>query len=339
MPARSWGTRPWGRSGNRDSSDFCPPELRKRRGNQGITESPRHPSVQGIDSRLSQQDLLRERVIVGDDFCWAWGDGEGGVGSSLRYVGGVDVSFAKDDPSIACGALVVKASAPGVIHEVYDVARLTVPYVPGFLAFREAPILLRLLEKMKRDAPLSILRFHTTCFCHDKYFMFRSNLFMMFILLELSLDLVIILISKSEISYCLQVLMVDGNGVLHPRGFGLACHLGVLANLPTIGIGKNLHHVDGLTLSRVRKLLQDPANISKDLVTLMGDSGRIWGAAMRSSSGSSKPIFVSVGHRLSLESCISIVRMCCKHRVPEPIRQADIRSRRHLLNTQGTTPE
>ncbi|CAA7408317.1 unnamed protein product [Spirodela intermedia] len=253
---------------------------------------------------IKQQDLLRERVIVGDDFCWASGDGEGGVGSSLRYVGGVDVSFAKDDPSIACGALVVvdlqqrtqcgeSESAPGVIHEVYDVARLTVPYVPGFLAFREAPILLRLLEKMKHDAP----------------------------------------------SLYPQVLMVDGNGVLHPRGFGLACHLGVLANLPTIGIGKNLHHVDGLTLSRVRKLLQDPANISKDLVTLMGDSGRIWGAAMRSSSGSSKPIFVSVGHRLSLESCISIVRMCCKHRVPEPIRQADIRSRRHLLNTQGTTPE
>lgn len=103
----------------------------------------------GLDSLLPcpsrQQDLLRERVVVGDEFRWASGDG---VGASLRYVGGVDVSFAKDDPSIACGALVVvdllrraqcgeSEGAPGVVHEVYDVVRLTVPYVPGFLAFRE----------------------------------------------------------------------------------------------------------------------------------------------------------------------------------------------------------
>lgn len=123
--------------------------------------------------------------------------------------------------------------------------------------------------------------------------------------------------------------MVDGNGLLHPRGFGLACHLGVLADIPTIGIGKNLHHVDGLTQSGVRQLLQANGNScgDADIFTLVGDSGSTLGAAMRSTEGSLKPIFISVGHRISLASAIKIVKLSCRFRVPEPIRQADIRSR------------
>ncbi|XP_078443775.1 endonuclease V family protein [Wolffia australiana] len=248
-----------------------------------------------VEEWIKQQDLLQRRVIVGDDFSWTWGaDGD----FPLRFVGGVDVSCDKDDSSIACGALVVvdvlqrlprgeAGGGPPVIYETHEIVRLSVPYVSGFLAFREAPVLLRLLEKMKRESP----------------------------------------------SFYPQVLMVDGNGVLHPKGFGLACHLGVLANLPTIGIGKNLHHFDGITMSGVRALLQGLDELSKGVVTLVGESGRTLGAAMRSSTGSSKPIFISVGHRLSLDSCISIVNMCCMYRVPEPIRQADIRSRQHIRST------
>ncbi|KAI3837936.1 hypothetical protein MKW92_032290 [Papaver armeniacum] len=132
-----------------------------------------------------------------------------------------------------------------------------------------------------------------------------------------------------------QCLMVDGNGLLHPRGFGLACHLGVTANIPTIGIGKNLHHVDGLTQSGVREFLEAEENCSKDLITLTGCSGRIWGAALRSTNDSLKPIYVSIGHRISLDSAIQLVRFTCKYRVPEPVRQADIRSRNFLQKNQG----
>eukprot|EP00268_Persea_americana_P059337 TRINITY_DN7267_c0_g1_i10.p1 TRINITY_DN7267_c0_g1~~TRINITY_DN7267_c0_g1_i10.p1 ORF type:complete len:105 (-),score=3.04 TRINITY_DN7267_c0_g1_i10:85-399(-) len=79
-------------------------------------------------------------------------------------------------------------------------------------------------------------------------------------------------------------------------GFGLACHLGVLSNLPTVGIGKN---------------------------------------AMRSTEGSLKPLFISTGHRILLNSAIKVVKMCCKYHVPEPIRQADIRSRAYLRKHSG----
>ncbi|KAB2080413.1 hypothetical protein ERO13_A05G066400v2 [Gossypium hirsutum] len=236
------------------------------------------------------QDTLKKRVITVDDFPWRLASQSESEPQQqqLKYVGGVDVSFSKEEPSMACGSLVVLDLLHDLrlVYQEYTCLSLDIPYIPGFLAFREAPILLHLLAKMKKDAS----------------------------------------------PFYPQVLMVDGNGLLHPRGFGLASHLGVIANIPTIGVGKNLHHVDGLTQSGVRKLLEAEENKAKGIITLRGNSGFIWGAAMRSEQGSLKPVFVSVGHRVSLETAVEIVNMTCKFRVPEPIRQADIRSREHLRN-------
>ncbi|XP_048331358.2 uncharacterized protein LOC107411175 isoform X2 [Ziziphus jujuba] len=244
------------------------------------------------------QEFLKKKLITEDDFTWKIPrprsenprrfieeEEEEEVGEVLKYVGGVDISFSKEDPSLACGSLLVlDLHSLQVVYEDFSVVTLNIPYVPGFLAFREAPVLLGLLEKMK---------------------------------------------SNSSPFYP-QVLMVDGNGILHPRGFGLACQLGVLGNLPTIGIGKNLHHVDGLTISGVRQLLKCKEHDGEDFIPLTGCSGRIWGVAMRSTEGSFKPIFISIGHRISLDTAITIVKMTCKYRVPEPTRQADIRSRDYL---------
>ncbi|KAF8389513.1 hypothetical protein HHK36_026208 [Tetracentron sinense] len=248
-----------------------------------------------INNWTGIQESLRRRLVLEDDFKWRVpthedGSEENSIAETLKYVGGVDLSFLKDDPSIACaGLVVVDLDNFNVVYDDFSVVQLQIPYIPGFLAFREAPILLELLEKVKHDAPL----------------------------------------------FYPQLLMVDGNGLLHPQGkgsvgFGLACHLGVIANLPTIGIGKNLHHVDGLVQSEVRILLEAKENCSKDLVTLTGYSGSTWGAAMRSTESSLKPIFVSIGHRISLDTALKAVKMTCKYRVPEPIRQADIRSRDYL---------
>lgn len=239
---------------------------------------------------IQEQELLKKRLVLKDDFSWKIhpvlpSNGESGGGNILRYIGGVDLSFSKDDSSIACGALVVvDLDTLCVVYEDFDIVHLTMPYVPGFLAFRECPVLLGLLEKMKRA-------FHP---------------------------------------FYPQLLMVDGNGILHPRGFGLASHLGVLSDLPSIGIGKNLHHVDGLTHEQVKRHLPKNTNKDGDAMPLIGKSGRTWGVAFRYNEQSSKPIFISIGHRISLETSIAIVRMCCKYRVPEPIRQADKRSKEYL---------
>ncbi|KAG6387858.1 hypothetical protein SASPL_153052 [Salvia splendens] len=300
------------------------------------TEEPSASENQNSPQLLNQwieiQESLKKQLITDDRFSWklppicngqtyegAQDDRDSDRGKFLKYIGGADLSFSKADPSIACATLVVlDASTLEVVHEVSNTVELRVPYVPGFLAFREAPVLLELLEKLKNTA----LQLYP------------------------------------------QVLMVDGNGLLHPRGFGLACHLGVLADLPTIGIGKNvspfsydvtrrmlasvlknyclchssntlkvcynncqLHHVDGLTQHGVRQLLEANGDSCSDVFTLMGDSGSTLGAALRSTVGSLKPIFISVGHRISLASAIEIVKLSCRYRIPEPIRQADIRSR------------
>ncbi|KAK6158648.1 hypothetical protein DH2020_005962 [Rehmannia glutinosa] len=253
---------------------------------QEPSTSENYKDPQLLNKWIEIQDSLKKRLITEDGFNWKLPpikdqdfeeteeNQDSYRGEILKYVGGVDLSFSKNDPSIACATLVVlDFTTLEVVHEDSSIVKLSIPYIPGFLAFREAPVLLELLEKMK----------------------------------------------KRELSSYPQVLMVDG--------FGLACHLAVLADLPTIGIGKNLHHVDGLTQPRVRQLLEANGNSCSDIITLIGDSGSTFGVAMRSTEGSMKPIFISVGHRISLATAIKIVKLCCKFRVPEPTRQADIRSK------------
>ncbi|XP_064251981.1 endonuclease V isoform X2 [Passer domesticus] len=128
----------------------------------------------------------------------------------------------------------------------------------------------------------------------------------------------------------LEVLLVDGNGLLHPRGFGTACHLGVLTDLPCIGVAKNLLHVDGLVRDELHKEQVRSLQRSGETFPLTGTSGKVLGMVLRSHSNSCKPLYVSVGHRVSLGTAVRLVRACCRFRVPEPIRQADIRSREYL---------
>ncbi|CAN6988417.1 unnamed protein product [Brassica oleracea var. botrytis] len=241
-----------------------------------------------LENWTEEQDQLKKKLIAHDDFPWKLPSSptELPQGSeTLKYVGGVDISFSKDDSSVACACLVVlELPSLRVVHNELSLLRLQVPYVPGFLAFREAPVLLQILEKMRDDQ-------------HPFY---------------------------------PQVLMVDGNGILHPRGFGLACHLGVLAHLPTIGVGKNLHHVDGLDHSEVRRSFLLKENEDEQVIKLVGNSGFTWGVGFRPTLSSVKPIYVSLGHRISLDSAVEVVKITCKYRVPEPIRQADMRSRAYL---------
>ncbi|XP_017336952.1 endonuclease V isoform X2 [Ictalurus punctatus] len=127
-----------------------------------------------------------------------------------------------------------------------------------------------------------------------------------------------------------QVLIVDGNGLFHYREFGLACHLGVLLDLPCVGVAKNLLQVQGVVKNDEHMSQISALSKAGDSFPLVTDSGKILGKALRSSDRSTKPVYVSVGHRISLNTAVRLTHFCCRYRVPEPTRQADLRSREYL---------
>lgn len=130
-----------------------------------------------------------------------------------------------------------------------------------------------------------------------------------------------------------QLILVDGNGILHNKGFGLACHLGVLVGIPCVGVGKKVFAVDGITALKVKTMSQSLQN-GGDFLNLVGDSGKIWGAALRSTDDCINPVIVSIGTMITLPTALEIVKRCCLFRVPEPIRLADKLSRRMVAQIQ-----
>jgi deoxyribonuclease V len=114
-----------------------------------------------------------------------------------------------------------------------------------------------------------------------------------------------------------DVLLVDGNGRLHPRRAGIASHLGVLADVRTVGIGKTL------LCGRV-----DLAVVTPESPQLVIDGDETLGTAIRASA-KNRPVFASPGHRTDVESAARLARgLFFGHRVPEPIFHADAISRR-----------
>ncbi|MCG3200439.1 MAG: Endonuclease V [Gammaproteobacteria bacterium] len=109
-----------------------------------------------------------------------------------------------------------------------------------------------------------------------------------------------------------DLLLCDGQGYAHPRRFGLACHLGVILDLPCIGMAKTC------LIGTYREPSQERTASSP----LMDGEERI-GAVVRTRGGV-RPVFVSIGHRVSLASAIDyVVRCVTRYRLPEPARLAD----------------
>jgi deoxyribonuclease V len=109
-----------------------------------------------------------------------------------------------------------------------------------------------------------------------------------------------------------DVLMCDGQGIAHPRRFGIACHLGVLTGLPAVGCAKSL------LVGEYR----EPARRRGSRVALT-DRGERVGTVLRTRDGV-RPLFVSIGHRVDLTSAEELVLRCAvRYRLPEPTRLAD----------------
>jgi deoxyribonuclease V len=209
------------------------------------TTAPHPWSVSTAEAREIQLSL-RERVSLETD----WGH--------VSAVAGVDVGLEGD---VARAAVVVLAF-PSLTPVEQSLASMTVtmPYVPGYLSFREAPAILAACEQLETEPDLFIF---------------------------------------------------DGQGVAHPRRFGIASHVGVILDKPSIGCAK----------SRLCGTHHEPAPEAGSYVHLY-DGDEILGAVVRTRDHVS-PVYVSVGHRVSLETAIEYVLACCRgYRLPETTRYA-----------------
>jgi len=113
-----------------------------------------------------------------------------------------------------------------------------------------------------------------------------------------------------------DIILVDGQGIAHPRGFGIASHLGVLLDLPAVGCAKTRlvgeHREPGLKKGKWTELRWEGAAV---------------GAALRTREGT-RPLYISPGHRVDLAGSIRIVLACLgRYRIPEPLRCADMLSK------------
>ncbi len=120
-----------------------------------------------------------------------------------------------------------------------------------------------------------------------------------------------LLAALAKITTTPDLILCDGQGLAHPRRFGIACHLGVLTGLATIGVAK----------SRLIGTHDEPG-VKKGSWTPLMDKGEVIGAVLRTRDKVS-PLYVSVGHRIDLQTAIEYVLRCTtRYRLPETTRWA-----------------
>jgi len=215
-----------------------------------------------VEQWKTTQQALRQKLIVQP------------LSPLPRFVAGADVAFSADKLRVFAAAVVYDRIEKRIIEIVHAIGSAEVPYVPGFLSFREGPILLSAIGRLKHP-------YGAICF--------------------------------------------DGQGYAHPRRCGLACHLAVQLDLPGIGIAK----------SRLIGAFDEPPSAAGATSPLMDQQEQI-GLVLRTQP-SVRPVFISIGHRVDLDSAAALALACCTHyRIPEPTRQADIEVGR--LKRQNGTP-
>ncbi len=189
--------------------------------------------------RLKEEQLkLAKKVSLKDEF------------SEIKTIGGVDQAFANG--KIISMVVVLDYNTFELMDNKFAIVGETMPYVPGFLGYREGPAIVEAFSKLERKPDL---------------------------------------------------LMVDGNGILHQRRIGLASHVGLLLDVPTIGVAKKL------LLGEVRgnKVFVD----EKQLATLFVTKEH------------AKPIYVSPGHKISMKTTEEVMAHCLRGcKLPEPLRLA-----------------
>ena len=206
--------------------------------------------AQLVESWKAKQLELRQRMIVAP------------LRPLPRFVAGADAAFSADKQTVFAAAVVYDRVEQRIIEVAHATRAAEVPYVPGFLSFREGPALLDAIAKLKHA-------WGAICF--------------------------------------------DAHGYAHPRRCGLAAHLSIQLDVPGVGVAK----------SRLIGRFEDPPAGAGSVSPLV-DQGEQIGLVLRTRD-KTRPIFISLGHRVDLQSASQLALSCCtRYRVPEPTRQADI---------------
>jgi len=177
-----------------------------------------------------------------------------------KLIAGIDCAFSKDGKKIIAAVVVLKLPDFVSVETTSALRKVTFPYIPGLLSFREAPVCIAAVEKLKAEP---------------------------------------------------DVFVIDGQGIAHPRRLGLAAHLGLFFDKPTIGCAK----------SRLTGYFED-LPLKKSAYSLLKDKDEVIGAVVRTRTNV-KPVFISVGNKCRLDDAIKITLDCTtKYRLPEPTRLA-----------------
>ncbi len=178
-----------------------------------------------------------------------------------RYLCGIDAAYEGDTAFVA--ASIWDATNMEIIETATILDRVSTKYVPGFLGFREGPLVAKIAEKIRQKP---------------------------------------------------DVFFIDGQGVAHPRRFGLACHVGLALDRPTIGVAKSR--------------LYGKSDDSK----ILNPEGEVIGRIL---TAQNRKFYVSVGHRISLETASNVVEKSIVNGHPSPLRQAHLESIRAKQGGSG----
>ncbi len=182
----------------------------------------------------------------------------------IKTIAGFDAAFFGD--KAVCAAVVLDFKTMAVIESKCLLAKAEIPYIPGFLAFREGNAIMQAYYDLEHDP---------------------------------------------------DVLMVDGHGIAHPMRAGLACYVGVEAAKPCIGVAKKL---------LIGEVVDDNVMIGNE----------IRGKLVKTKEHA-KPVIVSPGHLISVETAAEIARKCIvyPHKLPEPLHQAHRLAEKMAVKYQG----
>ncbi|RMF54753.1 endonuclease V [Candidatus Woesearchaeota archaeon] len=190
--------------------------------------------------KLKKEQLeLSKKVLIKDEI------------KKISTIAGCDQAFF--DHKIVSAIVVMDYESMKPIESKYAILDVAMPYIPGFLSYREAPAIVEAFSRLSKKP---------------------------------------------------DVLLVDGNGILHPRRIGIASHIGLLLDVPTIGIAKKL---------LIGDVEDDNVIVDKEIR-----------AKVLSTKKGSKPIYVSPGHKVSMRTSIQIVKHALNEtfKLPLPLHEA-----------------